>query len=235
MICENIILASSSPRRKELLSWIVNDFQCEPGNIDETPAPGELPVPYTERMAIEKADKALSLISTDKEAFIIGSDTTVYADHRICGKPQSPAHAIEMLHFLNGRSHLVCTATALIHTYKGAKRTFYTIAETVVHFRHMSDDEIEDFVSTGVPMGKAGSYAIQDVRFHPVQSIEGCYACVIGLPLCHVKKLFSQFDIEYQSETALLCKHHFGFNCPGNPRISIQETGSGMQKERFSE
>ena len=106
-----IILASASPRRQRMLSWIVQEFQCMPADIDETPLPGELPVPYCERMAMGKAMHCAELLMED--AFVIGSDTTVYINHQILGKPEDEEQAEEMLKMLNGKEHLVCTAVTL--------------------------------------------------------------------------------------------------------------------------
>lgn len=189
-----IILASESPRRQQMLSWILQEFDCQPADIDETPLFGELPVPYCQRMALGKALHCAK--NLPEGGFVIGSDTTVYINHQILGKPRDDEHAEEMLKQLNGKEHLVCTAVALGRLQNRKITVLQTVCETVVRFRSMGHQEIMDYIASGDPMGKAGAYAIQNHEFHPVESIRGCYASVMGLPLCHVGFLFHYFGFD---------------------------------------
>jgi len=214
-----IILASESPRRQQMLSWIVPEFESHPADIDETPLPGELPVPYCQRMALTKALHCASL--AEENGFVIGSDTTVYINHQILGKPHNEEHAEEMLKLLNNKDHLVCTAVALACRQKGKLRIQQTVCETIVHFREMSREDILDYVASGDPMGKAGAYAIQNHEFHPVESIHGCYASVMGFPLCHVGNLFHRFGYETYPQIRSACFAGTKYQCNYIPSINI--------------
>ena len=214
-----IILASASPRRQQMLSWIVQEFQCMPADIDETPLPGELPVPYCERMAMGKAVHCAEQLRED--AFVIGSDTTVYINHQILGKPEDEEQAEEMLKMLNGKEHLVCTAVTLACRKNGETRYKQSISETVVRFRDMGRDEIRDYVKSGDPMGKAGAYAIQNRIYHPVEAISGCYAAVMGLPLCHLGVLFHHFGVEVFPQIRSACFSGTKYPCSTIPAVNV--------------
>lgn len=214
-----IILASESPRRQQMLSWILPEFECHPADIDETPLIGELPVPYCQRMALGKALHCVELLP--EKGFVIGSDTTVYLNHRILGKPRDEDHAEEMLRFLNGREHLVCTAAALAFRNNGKISILQTVCETIVRFRTMSRDEILDYIASGDPMGKAGAYAIQNLEFHPVESIRGCYASVMGFPLCHVGIMFHEFGYDTFPQIRSACQAGTKVPCNYVPAVNI--------------
>lgn len=216
-----IILASSSPRRRMLMSCLYPDYECIPADIDETPLPGELPVPYTERMALEKMLKSAESI-TAPDHVVIGSDTTVYAEHQIFGKPTSPENASEILHFLNGKEHLVSTAVCVMRVKDGIRQIRRTVSETSVFFRNMSDEEIAGFVASGVPMGKAGAYAIQDKTYHPVERIEGCYAGVIGFPVCHLRALLNDLGLPESGNTREICDGVTESRCAFFPQVRIE-------------
>ena len=186
-----------------MLSWIVPEFDSVPADIDETPLPGELPVPYCRRMATGKALHCAESVTED--AFVIGSDTTVYINHQILGKPRDEEEAAEMLKMLNGKEHLVCTAVTLAQRRNGQIRFRDTYSEVTVRFRDMGREEILDYVASGDPMGKAGAYAIQNRVFHPVESISGCYAAVMGLPLCPVGVLFHHFSYDVYPQIRSAC------------------------------
>lgn len=214
-----IILASASPRRQQMLSWILPEFESIPADIDETPLLGELPVPYCQRMAV---GKTLHCAENEPDAdYVIGSDTTVYINHQILGKPKNEEHAREMLQLLNGKEHLVCTAVALACRIGGKLRVLHTVSETVVRFRDMSRDDILDYVASGDPMGKAGAYAIQNREYHPVESIRGCYAGVMGLPLCHVSFLFHQFGYDTFPQIRSACTAGTKYPCTTIPSVIV--------------
>ena len=214
-----IILASESPRRQQMLSWILPEFECQPADIDETPLIGELPVPYCQRMALGKALHCAD--DLPEGGFVVGSDTTVYLNHQILGKPRDADHAEEMLKFLNGKEHLVCTAVALGHREEGKLSILQTVCEIVVRFRSMSRDEILDYIASGDPMGKAGAYAIQNHEFHPVESIRGCYAGVMGLPLCHVGIMFHHFGFETFPQVRSACQAGTKVPCSYVPAVHL--------------
>ena len=218
-----IILASTSPRRQQMLSWLTTDFTCVPANIDETPRAGENPVEYTKRMAVEKAMKSRKNICCE-DAYIIGSDTTVFLKHQIIGKPASPEDAVNILQNLRGKDHLVCTAAALLHTRGKKYRIMRTFCETLVHLRDMSDQEIQAFVDSGEPMGKAGAYSIQNREFHPVESIQGCYASVMGFPLCHLQALFQSFTNPFECSIRQACTEGTGVPCSYEPTPLVHRT-----------
>ena len=222
LFMENVktILASASPRRQQMLSWILPEFESLPADIDETPLPGEYPVPYCQRMALGKALHCSG--SLTEGSFVIGSDTTVYINHRILGKPRDEDHAEEMLKMLNNKEHLVCTAVAIGNLKDGKLRVLQSVSETVVRFRAMSRDEILDYVRSGDPMGKAGAYAIQNHEFHPVESIRGCYACVVGFPLCHVGALFHRFGYDTFPQIRSACAAGTGMRCSYVPAVNAK-------------
>lgn len=214
-----IILASESPRRQQMLSWILPEFESLPAEIDESPLIGELPVPYCQRMALGKALHFAESLS--EGGFVLGSDTTVYINHQILGKPRDEDHAEEMLKLLNGREHLVCTAAALAYRKSGKISILQSVCETVVRFRTMSRDEILDYIASGDPMGKAGAYAIQNHEFHPVESIRGCYASVMGLPLCHVGVMFHTFGYDTFPQIRSACQAGTKVPCSYVPAVNL--------------
>ncbi len=216
-----IYLASASPRRQQMISWIIPEFVCMPADIDETPLSGELPAPYCQRMATGKALHCAELLRED--AFIVGSDTTVYINHQILGKPKDADEAEEMLKMLNGKKHLVCTAVTLARRLNGKIRFLESASEVAVRFRDMGRDEILDYVASGDPMGKAGAYAIQNRVFHPVESIRGCYAAVMGLPLCHLGVLFHRFGYDTFPQIRSACTAGTKYPCSYIPIVDVTE------------
>ena len=202
-----------------MLSWIVPEFEILPADIDETPLPGELPVPYCRRMAL---GKALHFGDTLAEnTFVIGSDTTVFMRHQILGKPRDEEEAEEMLKMLNGKEHMVCTAVAMAFRHRGVTRFMQTMCETMVRFRDMGRDEIRDYVASGDPMGKAGAYAIQNRIYHPVEAISGCYAAVMGLPLCHLGILFHHFGYDVFPQIRSACFAGTKYPCSTIPAVNV--------------
>ena len=171
-----VILASQSPRRRDLLTLIGVPHEVRPADIDETVWPGELPVPHCERLA---RGKALALATAIPDALVIGSDTIVVIDDDILGKPATVTEACHMLARLSGREHTVHTAVAVAQG--GRVRS---AVETVrVRFRPLSEGQIAAYVATGEPMDKAGAYGIQGYGATIVERIDGDYFAVMGLPL----------------------------------------------------
>lgn len=192
------ILASSSPRRREILATMIDSFEIIKPDIDETQANGEAPLDYVQRLSIEKAQAIANTLSGDVSILaadtvvILAADTIGIAqDGEILGKPTSAEDARQMLQRLRNRPHLVCTAFTLLH---GNHRHTETVQTTVI-MRDYSDAEIDAYIATGDPFDKAGSYAIQHEVFRPVQSIEGSYTNVVGLPADEVRSALVKLGI----------------------------------------
>jgi len=186
----DIILASSSPRRAELLRQIGTRFSIQPADIDETQFPDESPEIYVQRMAREKAETVAQHIQ-EINLPVLGADTTVVLDNRVFSKPADKAEAIATLRALSGRSHRVLSAIAVV----AEDRTELRLSETSVHFREIQEQEYERYWSTGEPLGKAGAYAIQGLGAVFVDGITGSYSGVVGLPLSQTFELFERFNI----------------------------------------
>jgi septum formation protein len=197
--CHNfnmLVLASASPRRRELLAQAGYTFSVHPAHIPEDPRAGEDPIAYVTRLAREKAEavyRELSLPGTipkrerpdGQSLAVLGADTTVTLDNHILGKPEDAADAARMLRMLSGRSHRVITGVALV-----TAQAVETAAEvTAVRFLTLSDEEIAAYAVSGEPMDKAGAYAIQGQAAKWIPRIEGCYFNVVGLPLALVSTL----------------------------------------------
>ena len=188
-----LILASASPRRRELLAQAGFTFEVITADVPEIRKPGEDPIRFVTRLAREKAEAVLSREAAPPEAIILGADTIVVVDEEVLGKPQDAADAARMLRLLSGRTHQVITGVCLA---KGRERQ--RAAEvTFVRFTTLSDEEIEAYVATGEPLDKAGAYAIQGRAGRWVPRIHGCYFNVVGLPLALVSSM-----IEAMRETA---------------------------------
>lgn len=174
----NLVLASASPRRRELLSSLGLEFKILAPSVDETLRDEEHPIHYAQRLATEKA----SAVATDPGMTVIGADTIVVLDGRILGKPANEEEAFEMLSRLSGKQHEVTTAVSVIH---GDRTVEFSVTTDVV-FRQLAVPEINAYIATGCPMDKAGAYAIQGGAAHMVRSINGSYTNVVGLPLCEL-------------------------------------------------
>jgi septum formation protein len=176
----NVVLASASPRRRELLASLGLEFTVRVPAIEETAKQDEVPRTFAERLASEKA----AAVSADPGTTIIAADTIVVQDGNILGKPSNEAHAAEMLSNLSGKTHEVITGVCI---RKNAGALVFSIS-TEVEFRKLTQTEIADYVSSGCPMDKAGAYAIQGGAAHMVRAIHGSYTNVVGLPLCELHK-----------------------------------------------
>jgi len=185
-----VILASNSPRRRELLEQVGMTFLVAPANVDESVRDGEMPKDYAERLAMEKAR---AVASQRQEGIVIAADTIVVVGDSILGKPFDAADARRMLSALSGREHEVITGLAIIDaaTRRSAART----SVTRVWFRNLSVKEISAYVATGEPLDKAGAYGIQERGALLVERIEGCYSNVVGLPLSLLGEMLREFGI----------------------------------------
>jgi septum formation protein len=185
-----LILASASPRRRELIARLgVTPDAINPADIDETPAKGELPRDYARRMAREKAEAAAS-----DDGFVLAGDTVVAAGRRILPKAEDETTARQCLELLSGRRHRVMSAIAL-RAPDGTLRE--RLSETVVLFKRLSGEEIEAYIASGEWHGKAGGYAIQGIAEGLITRIQGSHSGVVGLPLYETRALLKAagFDI----------------------------------------
>ena len=192
-----LVLASASPRRRDLLLQAGYRFGVRPAHIPEDPLPGEEPIAYVTRLAREKAEAVYRQLtggatqaefsSEDQSSplAVLGADTTVTVDNAILAKPEDAADAARMLRLLSGRTHRVVTGVALAT----ARGTQVAAEVTAVRFLSLSDAEIAAYIATGEPMDKAGAYAIQGRAARWIPRIEGCYFNVVGLPLALVSSL----------------------------------------------
>jgi septum formation protein len=193
-----LVLASASPRRRELLTQAGFTFEVHPARISEDPKPGEDPIAYVVRLAREKAEAVFTEITnahaSDQRAsappqVVLGADTTVEVDNQILGKPEDAVDAARMLRLLSGRTHRVITGVAVV----SAARTEVAAEVTAVKFLELSDEEIAAYIATGEPMDKAGAYAIQGRAARWIPRIEGDYFNVVGLPIALVSTLLEDF------------------------------------------
>ncbi|ANE54087.1 nucleoside triphosphate pyrophosphatase [Methylomonas sp. DH-1] len=185
-----IILASASPRRRELLAQIGIRHLVNAVDVDETPLPGEQPAAYVERVAAEKS--AVCASQNNSSLPVLAADTSVICDGRILGKPDDLQHAIEMLSRLSGRNHQVYSAVSL----RSAGCHWQALSVSEVRFRPLSHQEIVGYWQTGEPCDKAGAYAIQGLASVFIESITGSFSGVMGLPLFETAQLLSQAGIE---------------------------------------
>ncbi|SHI90836.1 septum formation protein [Malonomonas rubra DSM 5091] len=189
---DKIILASASPRRKELLEQIGLQFDIIPSNADEIVLPNETPEEHVVRLSIDKATEVAQRSGSNGRWFI-GSDTIVLCDDQILGKPQDEKHAAQMLKMLSGREHRVLSGYAILDRKTGAQKA--EAVSTKVAFRNLTEDEIARYIATGEPMDKAGSYAIQGLAVCFVAGIEGSYTNVVGLPLCRLTLALEELGV----------------------------------------
>ncbi|MBN2298510.1 MAG: septum formation inhibitor Maf [Deltaproteobacteria bacterium] len=187
-----IILASGSPRRRELFSQLGLDFEVVIPHVDENPRSGEKPDAFCARIS---TDKALRVIQDHADALVIAADTIVVVGGRILGKPSSSRDAAEYLLLLENRKHEVYTGYTIINRHECRTRTI----RTEVHFRAMTSEEISWYVSTGEPMDKAGAYAVQGTGSLFIDKIEGSYTNVIGLPLSDLYYDLKDFGLKLKT------------------------------------
>jgi 23S rRNA (uracil1939-C5)-methyltransferase len=197
----DVVLASASPRRRELLLALSLGFESATTPNDEVISSDELPATVAERLALAKA-RSVAALHADKT--VIGADTIVVLDGAILGKPRDEAEAFDMLRRLRGRQHDVITAVAVI-------RNGHSIVDhvsTKVTMRSYTDYDIAAYVASGDPMDKAGAYAVQDAVFAPVAGYDGCYLNIVGLPLCLLARLMRQVGVEVnpRPEWSLPCQ-----------------------------
>jgi septum formation protein len=185
-----LILASGSPRRRQLLSLLGLPFVIKASHIDEAQLVGEPPAALVARVSQAKA-RAVTDVRSDE--LVVAADTIVVLDGRVLGKPDDAEEAIDMLRNLRGRAHTVLSGVAVWHP--DSRRIQRELGESTVWMREYTDDEIATYVASGDPLDKAGAYAIQHPGFDPVSHVEGCSLSVMGLPLCHLGRALREFGV----------------------------------------
>lgn len=185
-----IVLASESTRRIDILRTLGVSFSIIPPGIDETRKPNESPKEYVLRVACEKAQKVGSLFP---DKWIIGADTAVVHKGKVLGKPSSEEGASAMLKGLRGNWHKVYTGYCILNVSR--QITYRDVAETKVFIKDLTDEEIEKYIATSEPFGKAGSYAVQGKGGYMVKEIKGSYSNVVGLPICEITEVLLSLGI----------------------------------------
>lgn len=186
-----VILASASPRRRELLEQIGITVRVQAVDIDESRKPNEAVMDFVQRLAMEKAQRGYDTAKNDEALPVLGSDTIVEIDGDVLGKPEDRQHAREILMMLSGQVHEVHTSVAIVSHDKKIIDT----SSTQVHFKTLEADEIDSYISTGEADDKAGAYAIQGIAAQFVKNINGSYSGVMGLPLYETTRLLKQCGI----------------------------------------
>ena len=189
-LTDRVVLASSSPRRRELLTMVGIAHEVIPADIDEAYLPGEAPLVHAQRLA---SSKAQTIARTAPDALVIGADTIVVIDGQVLGKPRDDAHAATMLRQLSGRTHEVFTAVAVA---RGA-RLESAVEVVSVTFRVLTENEIDAYIATREPMDKAGAYGIQGYGATIVQRIDGDFFAVMGLSLVRLVRLMAAHGVAY--------------------------------------
>ncbi len=212
-----LILASESPRRRELLAWLGLEFQVRAARILEVPRSDESPVDAVQRLAHEKALAIARLCHPGTSPIVVGADTIVVLDGVALGKPVDATEAESTLRRLRNRQHDVYTALSLV--VESDADSLNCLVRTSVPMRNYTDKEILRYVRSGDPLDKAGAYAIQHPGFRPVADFRGCYANVMGLPLCHLAVQLSSLGIKIDADVPEACQSKLDYLCPEYPNI----------------
>ena len=210
-----ILLASNSPRRRELITFGNWTFRVSAPDVDENQRTDESPANYVLRLAEAKAHA--SLANAEQAQVIVAADTAVVFDGTIHGKPKDAADAVQMLKRLRAHTHQVYTGLAALKT--STRQLLTDLCVTDVPMRNYTDAAIEAYVQSGDPLDKAGAYAIQHPQFKPVESISGCYASVMGLPMCHLVRLLARMDISPKANVPANCQMSLHYLCPVSSAI----------------
>ena len=216
-----LLLASASPRRRELIKLPGLPVETTSADVDEVPLPGERAAEMARRLSREKALAAARQVRIPRPhrgawqstpRILLASDTVVSLAGEPLGKPRDAAEARSMLQRLRGRVHQVYTAITLIDL--GTDRPIADLACSDVPMRNYTGEEIEAYIASGDPFDKAGAYAIQHDGFRPVENFSGCFANVMGLPLCHVTRSLRQLGVAAPNDVPRLCQAHIRYECP---------------------
>lgn len=224
-----LILASASPRRRELIRLLDYPSQVIVSNVDEDAIAIADPAAYVLETARQKAAAVVQLLKAEgrsacpeyvegvknergERVILVAADTTVALDGKMLGKPLDAAEARQMLHRLRNRNHIVYTGLVVMELE--SRKTAVGVHPATVTMRSYSEAEIEAYIATGDPFDKAGGYAIQHPTFNPVSNFDGCYLGIMGLSVCHFVELLKGLGIPPRVDTAALLNAHRGYNCP---------------------
>ena len=213
MSSPQLVLASGSTRRRVLLSALGMPFVAAAGDVDEGSLPGETPADLVRRLSASKAQAVASLFP---DAVIVGADTVVVLDDIVLGKPGGATGAARMLRELRSREHQVFSAVTALRPAERLSET--ELSESRVWMRAYSDDEIAAYIAGGDPLDKAGAYAIQHPAFAPVERYIGCYAGIMGLPLCHLARALAGVGLSVPLEMTEVCRSVTGVPCSWSPQ-----------------
>lgn len=212
-----LILASGSPRRRQLLPLLGLPFVIKRVSVDERPLVAEPPTELVLRVSQLKA-LAVPVLSAAEgngvrpDELVVAADTIVVLDGEVLGKPADQADAAHMLSGLRNRPHVVYSG---ISVYLPAMQRMETeLGQSSVWMRDYTDEELARYVASGDPLDKAGAYAIQHAGFRPVAGLSDCYAAVVGLPLCHLARALKRLDLQVPADIAVLCQEHHNYQCP---------------------
>ena len=194
-------------------------FSVTASDVDESKLPSEKPAQYVLRLAEAKARAIVH--TAGPEQIIVGADTAVVDSGDILGKPVDTTEAVTMLTRLRGHSHQVYTGIAALRAADGKLVT--DLCVTDVPMRLYSDEEIDAYALSGDPLDKAGAYAIQHSGFQPVEKLTGCYASVMGLPICHLVRSLRQLDISPNADVPTNCQTYLNYQCPVSGTILSSE------------
>jgi MAF protein len=212
-----LVLASTSPRRKQLMALLGLPYSVRPIPVDETPHPDEQPLDYVRRVTQMKAEAyanqpGVAGLAPEMMRLAIAADTIVVDGSDILGKPADRQAAIDMLRRLRGRTHVVCTGLVVYNLV--TRQQECDLCTSHVPMRSYTDAEIGRYVDSGDPMDKAGAYAVQHKGFHPVEAFKGCYASVMGFPLCHVVRTLKKFGVQPPADVPAACQASLDYQCP---------------------
>lgn len=217
----DLILASGSPRRKQLLALFGIPFSVRPSDVDESLQPGEEPLGYVRRLAAQKGAACAECGAN----WVLSADTTVEVDGQILGKPADEKEARETLMLLRNREHQVHTAFCLLNGASG--EALCGSCSTPVRMRPYEPRELEAYIESGDYHDKAGGYAIQNGEFHPASVPNGCYANVMGLPLCHIRQLMRKAGFTVEANIPALCQATLGITCDYYPAVELTDNTAG--------
>jgi MAF protein len=212
-------LASTSPRRREILTWAGWQLETISSNGDETMLADEAPQQYVRRVAEFKS--RVELVNAAESDFVISADTIVVFEGKILGKPKDSLDAAAMLASMRANEHWVMTAIAV--RYAGEESAQVELCRSKVRMRAYSDAEIQEYVDSGDPLDKAGAYAIQDRGFHPTMDFKGCMASVMGMPLCHLERMLRRSRDYAWTDWPSICQKKLEYTCPITSRIMAGE------------
>lgn len=198
-----------------MLTWLGLTFQVQAQDVDETPLPGEHPSRYVCRLALQKAVSARAAARTGE--WVLAADTIVADGRELLGKPQDQADARRMLVQLRGRVHQVYTALAILPA--GDSQPVQDLCREDVAMRNYSDDEMDAYITSGDPLDKAGAYAIQHAGFKPVNSLGGCFACIMGMPLCHLARSMKKAGLSLPQDVPAICQRNLQYSCPVHRQV----------------